>query len=131
MITFSHATAKWTKWWAPLLPAFAGGYPCCCPPDATSTSSTSQPGSTAGIRTVPCSFCQPDTLSEYYQVEFDGIVDGTDCTDCDDMNGVYIFGPMQAGPDDCSDVIATATVCDDDADPDCFEQLTLRKMSSA
>jgi hypothetical protein len=119
---------------ASFLLGMAGGYPCCCPEgDGTSTSSTSTSstsstpgGSTAPIGTVPCTFCQPDTLSEYYQIEFDGIVNGTDCTDCDRMNGVYILGPMQGGLNDCTDVIATATVCDADPDPDCFEQLTLQ-----
>lgn len=116
----------------------AGGYPCCCPfvgsviPSSTDIppGSSPPPGSTSTsskpISFVDCNCCADETFSEYYQVEISGVVDGNSakpCANCEDLDGAYILGPMNAGCDSPQNPIPP--VCEADAQPRCYGELDL------
>jgi hypothetical protein len=75
-------------------------------------------------------------VAEYYQIEISGIVEHTDCEDCETLDGVYIVGPVQqivlgGDPANCSDAILLATTCGESAEPDCYGLLALQFYQTA
>jgi len=88
---------------------------CCCPGDDT-------------ISTTDCGVCADGIISQYYRVDITGVTTGTGlCTGgrtCPDLNGSYVFGPIEGDSTFCGALLEIAGVCR--TDDSCFANAVLR-----
>ncbi len=108
----------------------AGGFPCCCAPEGSSTAGSSgsqDPPQGSSSPTVPsCDSCQHGLIARYYQVELTGIEQGIPgCDECETLNGVYIVEITRTEPTACYGAIPIDGACTDEFDGGCYRELRL------